>query len=120
MVLDAEHSGANVSSLLSQLNDALLLLADSNNAYRAGDETFALDNVELIVQTSYEIKANAQLAKKNAISSAESAFTANLVISIAGIFVLFAGLFIVWRFIKNRYISDMCNSKPEVINNEAP
>ncbi len=119
-VYDAEQSGANVSSLITQLNDAQLLLADSKNAYRAGDENSALDNVELIVQASYEVKANAQLAKQTAISSAESAFTTNMILSIAGIFVLFAGLFIVWRFIKGRYLSDMCNSKPEVISNEAP
>jgi hypothetical protein len=115
-VLDAENAGANVTNLLNQLNVAAGLLSQAENAFRTGDnETAAVNagNVLLIVQ---QVAAAAHNAKQATLVSSQDSFLPLTLFTVAVAIVFVLSLFIVWRWFKSRYLKNLLNAKPEIID----
>jgi hypothetical protein len=115
VVLDAEVSGANVSSLLVQVNLAAGVLAEAQNAYRTGDFVLAgsrADGVGSLVDIV--VSASAQ-AKGVGFRESQNALTSTLVFSFVCIGALVVGLFFVWRRFKAGFLKSLGDAKVEVV-----
>jgi cytochrome bd-type quinol oxidase subunit 1 len=117
-VLDAEAAGANVTDLLAQINTAEGILAQAENSYRTGDTNTASIQADSVLPITQQVTLDAQKAKQNAIVSIQNAFWSTIVLTAIGIFVFVLVLFLVWRWFKRRYIKNLSEAKPEVVDNE--
>jgi CHASE3 domain sensor protein len=113
-VLAAEKAGANVSGLLSQLNDANSLLAQAENANTSGDDNTAVNDANAALPIAQQVTRSAQTAKENALASSQNAFWSTIAITIVTAVVFVLALFLVWRWFKRRYIEGLSKAKPEV------
>jgi hypothetical protein len=112
-VLHAEQAGANVTSLLAQLNDAAALLAQAEMASRNGDANAAADNATGALSIASEVKAEAVDAKASALVAGTNALWFTTVFSVVGATALVLALFLVWRRLKHGYFKNSLESKPE-------
>ncbi len=117
-VLAAEKAGANVTGLLDKLNVAVNLLSEAENAYNNGNINAVEEKADASVLIARQVTLEAQIAKEEAQNSANNSFWFTLALTINSLIVLFLVLFIVWLFIKRRYIKNLVKSKPEVITDE--
>jgi hypothetical protein len=115
-VLDAEAAGANVTSLVAQLNSAGDLLAQAENAIRVGDNALATANADSVMGIAQQVRVAAQTAKESALLKGQNASLTQSVLAIAGSIVFVLVMFMGWRLFKRRYIRRMLEAKPEVIN----
>ena len=113
-VLSAEKAGANVTSLLTQLNDANGLLAQAENAYRTGDYNGAVNDASAVLPIAQQVNTAAQTAKETAQASVRNSFWSTLAATIVAAVVFVLALFFVWRLIKRNYIRNLSEAKPEV------
>ncbi len=111
-VLAAEHAGANVTSLLNQLNGAEDLLAQAENVYRTGDDNTAANKADAVLLIAQQVTTAAQTAKETAPTLAQTFFWSTITVIYAIEFVLV--LFLVWCQFKRRYINSLSETKPEV------
>ena len=118
-VFEAEKTGANVTSLLNQLNSAAELLAQAENIYRSGDTTGVESKADSVVATAFQVSSLAQTAKEDAKTAAQTHLTLNVAFSVVGSLLFISALFLFWRFFKRSYIKRISNMKPEVVTNEA-
>jgi len=114
-VLDAEKAGANVTSLLNQLNGATGLLSEAENAYRSGDSNTALNDATTVVLVAQQVMATAQSTKNGASALAQSAFWSTSVLTVLWAIMLIVVLFLVWRWFRQRYIRNLSSARSEVI-----
>ena len=113
-VLDAEKAGANVTSLLTQLNVAESDLAQAENAYRTGDSNTAAAQADSVLPIAQEVTTAAQNAKQTALVSGQNAFWSTIAFTVIGVFVFVLVLFLVWRWFKRSYIKSLSEAKPEM------
>jgi len=117
-VVDAEAAGANVTDLLAQLNIAEGILAQAENSYRTGDTNAASTQADSVLPIAQKVTLDAQSAKQTAIVSTQNANLSTIALTIIGIFAFILVLFLVWRLFKRRYIKNLSEAKPEVVNTE--
>ena len=115
-VLAAEKAGANVDNLLSQLNDADSVLAQAENSYRNGDSTKAGIQADSVLPLAQQITVSAESAKQSATVKAQNAWYVTLASTVIGSIVFLLVLFMVWRFVKRRYVDNLSDAKPELVN----
>ncbi len=113
-VLDAEKAGANVTGLLVRLNDAAGILAQAENSYRTGDNNTAIVQADSVLPIAQEVTTAAQNAKQTALVSGQNAFWSTIAFTVIGIFVFVLASFLVWRWFRRQYISNLDQAKPEV------
>jgi hypothetical protein len=113
-VLDAEKAGANVTDLLSQLNNAANILAGAENSYRAGDITATIAKANSLLPIAQEITNNAQVLKQSAIVNGQNNFWSTIIFTIVIAVVFVLVLFFIWRWFKRNYMNRLSESKPEV------
>jgi predicted PurR-regulated permease PerM len=113
-ILKAEEAGANVTSLLDQVNVAADLLAKAEIAYQTGDSNTVSANTASIMPIAQQVTTSAQTARETAISSAQTSLYTIVGLSVAGCFVFIASLFLVWQWLKRRYVGNLLEAKPEV------
>ena len=118
-VLAAEKAGANVTSLLDQLNNANSLLAQAENANTAGNNSTAVNDANAVIPITQQVTTSAQNAKENTQVSSRNAFWSTIAATIVSAVVFVLVLFVVWRWFKRRYIKGLSEAKPEVMGNEA-
>ncbi len=118
-VVEAEKAGANVTSLLVQLNGAADLLAQAENTYRSGDITDVQAKVDSVVATAGQVSSLAQTAQTDAKASGQTGLVLTVAFSAVGSIVLVFVLFWVWRILKGSYIKRIGDMKPEVVGDEA-
>jgi hypothetical protein len=118
-VLDAEKAGANVTSLLSQLNVAASDLAQAENFYRIGDSNAAATQADNALPIAQGVTTAAQNAKQTALVSGQNAFWYTISFTAIGAFVFVLSLFLVWRRFKSGYLKKLPSLKPEVNQNKA-
>jgi hypothetical protein len=100
---DAEKAGANITGLLSTLNEAGELLAKANLAYTMGDFVSAHDSA---VQSQAKLDGfvpEADALRESAMKAGYSDFMVNVLGSIVGTVVVICGGFFVWVLLKRRY-----------------
>ena len=115
-VLDAEKAGANVNSLLNQLNDASGLLAQAENIYRIGDNNKAAKDADAARLIAKQVTAAAQTAKGSVSASVQAAVFTTVAFAVEGAVVFVLALFLVWRWFKRSYINSLSEAKPEVVS----
>jgi CHASE3 domain sensor protein len=115
-VLDAEKSGANVTDLLTQINNAQNILAQSENHYRIGDTNAATAEADSVLPITQQVINSAKDAEQNAIVSSQNAFWITIALTLVGIFLFVLVLFLIWRLVKQHYIKGLSEAKPEVVN----
>jgi hypothetical protein len=102
-VLKAQESGANVSSLLAQLNEAGWFLARAHVAYKSGDFDSAL---KFATQSQQELNGfvdDADALRNTATQEYYWGFMVNVVGPIIGAIGIICCSFIVWFLLKRRY-----------------
>lgn len=115
-VMEAEAAGANINNLISQMNDALGLLAQAENAFRQNDFDATAIKADGALLLASQINTAAQNARESASSSRQSSFWLSIVFSIIGIVIFLVVLFQIWRWFKQRYTRNLLNLKIEVKN----
>lgn len=115
-ILEAEKAGANVTLLLSQLNEAVSLESQSKVANANGETEEADTQAKNAISISERVEADANSQKILALE--ESARNEQLVVtlSIVGMIIFSTVLFIVWRRFKENYAGKMLETKPKVRN----
>ncbi len=112
-VSEAEQTGANVTTLITQLNAAAKLLAEAENSYRNGDFN-AVDQVDNAIPIAQQVTASAIEAKQAALANSQNAFWFTIAFTVIGIAVFVLALFLSWRWFKRRYVNNLYTAKPEV------
>ncbi len=115
-VLDAEKAGANVTDILSQLNYADIVLARAENSYRAGYLIQAGIQADSVLPIASHVTIDAQNAKQTAIANVQNASYASIAFTIIGSVIFVLVLFVVWRLFRRRYIKNLSQAKPELLN----
>jgi hypothetical protein len=115
-VLDAEKAGANITSLLNQLNGATDFLSQAENAYRIGDYPTAVNDADAVLPIAQQVTTAAQIAKETASTSARTAFWDKILITEIAAIIFVLALLLVWRWVQRRYIKSLSDAKPEVIS----
>ncbi len=115
-VLDAEKAGANVTDLLSKLNQADSILAGAENSYRVGDLSQAAVQADSVLPIAQQVTSAAQNAKQTAQTNAQFSFYATIVLTVFGSVVFVLVLLMVWRRLKRSYIKNLSEAKPELVN----
>jgi hypothetical protein len=113
-VLAAEKDGANVTSLLTQLNGAANLLADAEMNSRNGDFVSAGNNADGAVLIASQVSSAAQDAQLVAQDVARNNFTYTIMFSVAASIVFVLALILVWSRVKRSYKENLSNAKPEL------
>lgn len=118
-VLEAEQAGANVSSLIVQLNEAGEFLTKAYVAYRLGD----FNETVLLAGRCSEIGESAKnRAEELRIEAYRSRVTESWLTvtgSLVSVFVFVFGGFWGWGFFKRRYYRRVLTKKPEVAKIES-
>jgi hypothetical protein len=102
-VLEAEETGANVSSLLVQLNEAGQNLTMARTAYRMGDFVEATDLANLSRNTGEEVRNTATELKESALNQSMQQTLFTMTASIVGMALIALGSLWTWHFLKRRY-----------------
>ena len=112
-VSDAEKASANITSLITQLNDAACLLAQAENAYRIGDKNTAAAKADNVLTKAQEVTVSGQDAKQAAIAAGQNALWSTVAFTAIGAFAFVLILFFLWRQIRRSYINNLSTAKPE-------
>jgi CHASE3 domain sensor protein len=116
-VSDAEKSGANITQLLKELNDAGALLAQADNSFRIGDlanVTSNADNARLIAN---QVNTDAISLRNEANNTSQIVFMFTLIFSVIGAIISVVVLFLVWRRFKSSYTKKLLSLKPQGVKN---
>ena len=113
-VQGAEKAGANVTGLLSVLNETVGLLSEAEIAYKNGDLDGAVGKADQCVTVANGILNDALTLKSSASENAQMIFWSTLVYSSLGAGAFAIGLVLVWGWFSRRYIKKMLEMKPEV------
>ena len=100
----AEAAGANISSLTVALNDAGLLLSQSELAYSKSDYGAAQSLASQCSQRLSNFVSEADLLRGTAAQQRSIEFYISVVGSVAGTFVVMLVGFAVWRFVKKKKV----------------
>jgi hypothetical protein len=114
-VSDAEHAGANVSGLLTRLNDAGEYLANANIWYGLKNLDNATRFSNLCYDVAEEVRNEAYELENKAFGLRSTCLVLTTIGSfIAVIIIVFVSLF-GWRAFKRRYQKRVLEMKPEVV-----
>jgi len=115
-VLSAEQAGVQISGLLDQLNIAAGLLARAENSYRLGDINAATTAVDQVFPITQQVSSLSMSAESNAESATQITLWLSIFVAFVGSFLFVSGLFFIWLLFKKRYIKNILDAKPEVVN----
>lgn len=118
-VLEAEQAGANVSVLLSQLNEAGGNLTLAHYAYEQGDFDRAVDFANSSRIIGGDVRGTAIGLKDSALSEGVQRVWLAMTSSVVGVVGVSLGGFWVWHVFKRRYYGRVLGMKPEVISDES-
>ncbi len=101
----AEKAGANISTLITELNTAGLFLSDAKNAYSIGNFSGAII-LSLDCQNSLNgFDSQVNNLQISAAKNLDNNFLNDLVSFIIGVSVVIVGSFVVWIFLKKKYLN---------------
>jgi hypothetical protein len=113
-VFEAERAGANVSSLLVNLNDGSALLSEAQMQYRIENFSEAVRFANQCYDSLSGIETGAHSLRDSAVTLRKQRMLISAVGSIFGIgAVVFASIF-GWHFFKSKYSTRVLEMKPEV------
>lgn len=110
----AELYGSELTELITELNIALYLLVQAENAYRTGDTQLALSHATSASIKAQQVTIEAKNAQETAALERHKSKLNDVAFTVVSSVAVIIVLFICWRLVKKRYISNMLESKPEV------
>jgi len=113
-VLDAEGAGANVSSLIANLNEAGDLFVQAKIRYSQGDAGKAIELAGRASAIAEKVRVDAVELKGWASEDKRMVFQLTFACSLAGVLAFLIALVLVWGRFKRFYISRVLKSRPEV------
>ena len=113
-VLDAEQTGADVSSLLVKLNEGADYLSAARMASEDGNYSEAARLSGLSSEIGTQVKSDALILKVEASKAAFIRFRLYLISSAVAMLIVVVATFFAYRFLKKRYLEHLPNMKPEV------
>ena len=113
-VLAAEKAGANVTSLLVQLNGADGLLAQAEVALRSGDSATAIAKAESTIPIAQQVSSLAANEESNTGVAHGISSWFLIEFSVIGSVVFVLVLFLAWGRLKNNYVKKLSDAKPEL------
>lgn len=119
IVSAAEEAGANVSSLIDQLNVGGDYLSEAYVWYRLGNSENANHFASLCYNIAENVRSDALALRDKAKSLRDAEFVATAFGSAVGVIVVVVSCFVVWRIFKYRYRRQVLGLKPEVIYGES-
>jgi hypothetical protein len=118
-VLEAENAGGNITQLLVRLNTAGQLLADAQNAYRAGNLTGVTSKANSAKQIADQVNTEALKLKDASLTLSRNNFWFTVTFSIGGAIVFGLVMLLIWQRFRRSYIRKMMSKKPEVVKDAA-
>ena len=116
-VLDAEEAGANVSSLMSDLDEAGEFLAEAEVAYRNGNLTGAAGLADSCSALAGTVSVEALALKDSALTDSQQAFESTFIFSTGGAAVFVEALILSWFLFKRARARKLLGMKSEVASN---
>jgi len=113
-VLAAEKDGANVTRLLTNLNNAGELLTKAENAYHMGDLNSTSSNANNALLIATEVNTAALTLKNTSAIQSQNNFRYTIIFSASAASIYVVILFIVWRRFRQGYNKKLLSLKPEV------
>jgi len=113
-VLEAEGAGANVSSLMSDLNEAGEFLAEAEMSYRNGNLTDAVGLADRCSGLAEAVSIEAAALKGSALADSQRAFRSTIIFSTGGTFAFVAVLVLFWFWFKRVHARRLLGMKCEV------
>jgi len=113
-VSDAERAGANVTELLSMLNNSSMLLSDAHMQYRIGNFSQTVNLANQCYDSLNAIDTEAHDLREHAAMLRKQSMLFSAVASIYAIGVVLFGSIFSWRFFKSKYYRRVLKMKPEV------
>jgi len=117
-VLKAEGAGANVSVLVTRLNDAGDDLAQAHVSYRVGDFEGAARFADLCREIGEGVRVEALGLRDLAVAEAGQRFRWTMTGSIVGVVAIAFLSFLGWNVFKRRYYRRVLGMRPEVVTCE--
>jgi hypothetical protein len=117
--LNAERTGANVSSLILRLNEAGGILVEAEIALGNGSSSEAASDATQCVGIAQSVKSDADALKASALDEAQTLLWTYLTFSVVGVAVFVVVLVLVWRRFKRGYVGNTLGMRPEVAHDEA-
>lgn len=116
-VLEAEGVGANVSSLMSDLDEAGESLAEAEMAYRNGNLTGAAGLADHCSALAGTVSVEALALKDSVSADSQRAFGSTKVFSTVGASAFVAALILSWFWFKRAHARKLLGMKCEVVSN---
>ena len=113
-ILEAEMSGANVTSLIIKLNQAATLIEQAELANKTSNNNIVIHYATRATKISYEVNTEAITAKEMALIFSRTALLNQIIISTIITVIFSYVLFMIWRRFKRKYINSLTCAKPEV------
>jgi len=113
-VLDAEGAGANVSSLMSDLDEAGEFLAEAEISYRNGNLADALGLADRCSGLAEAVSIEAVALKDSALADSQRVFQSTIIFSTGGTFAFVAVLVLSWFWFKRAHARKLLGMKCEV------
>ena len=114
VVWDAEAAGANVSVLVSRLNEAGGALASADDALAAANYSGAVSLAGACKGLADGVSGEAAVLKSDAVVRAAD-WWLTVSFSVVGAAVFVAALFLVWRWFRRVYERRLLASRPEAV-----
>jgi hypothetical protein len=118
-VLEAEGAGANVSSLLVNLNNSSTLLSKAQMQNRIGNFSEAVSFANQCYDSLNGIETEADDLRDSAVMLRKQRMLISAVGSISAIGAVLFGSIFGWRFFKSKYCKQVLEMKPEVQANDS-
>jgi len=118
-VLEAESAGANISSLLVQLNQGVELLAEARNFHRNDNFDQAVDFANKSYTVSTGVETEADELRDSAVFNRKQRLLVAFAESTFAIGVVIFGSLWCWRFFRKKYCERVLKMKPEVVESES-
>lgn len=114
VTLEAEDAGADISSLLIQLDEAGVFLASAHMSYRSEDFNQAIDFANSARNIGEEVQKAADGMKNLALIENVNHWDLIILITFIWVVLTILGSFLGWHVFKKRYFKRVLKMKPEV------
>lgn len=115
VVLAAEKEGANVSALITKMNQAGMLLAQAEVDYRSGNSGEAADKAAQCLAALQGVSDEALAMRDKALQNAQQAFWNTIAITIVSSVIFVIVLVLIWHWFSNKYLRRLLEMKPEAV-----
>lgn len=117
-VIEAERSGADVSNISIQLNEAARLLAQAKIYYRVKDYDQAINFATSCERSTDEVRNISIDLKISAEMNNIQRNKLKIIFTVIGVAFIISGSLLCWQIFKKHYIRQILKMKPEVESSE--